>query len=183
MPENGSLSLAMDHFELRVEANPESEPTPVQIVINGDPLLDTVRRLEEPFVAAETRERLSQGESEAELSGFIAGDYAYPTQSIMSEGDRDFFGVIDSIFRLDSQESMRGKVCVLECNCGNPGCWPLLVRISELADEVVWADFEQFHRDWEYDLGPFRFDRAKYEEELQRVATCLAPHRSSQPME
>lgn len=67
---------------------------------------------------------------------------------------------------------------LLECDCGCPGCWPFLVRITLTEDEIIWSDFEQPHRgvnstvgEWTYDnLKPFVFNRNQYEEELKRVS-------------
>ena len=68
-----------------------------------------------------------------------------------------------------------GKTQVLGCECGEPGCWPLVCAIELRADEIVWRNFEQPHRStgenhgpvWTYDrLGPFRFERRQYEAAL-----------------
>lgn len=61
-------------------------------------------------------------------------------------------------------------VALLECNCGNPGCWPWAVRITVYESEVVWSDFDQVHRAagpgptaWDYTgLGPFVFQKDEY---------------------
>ena len=66
------------------------------------------------------------------------------------------------------------RIQVLGCECGEPGCWPLVCRISATDRIVRWSDFEQPHRNgsgapvaWTYDgLGPFEFDRAEYDAAL-----------------
>lgn len=71
-----------------------------------------------------------------------------------------------------------GKVSVLECECGFPGCWDFNVKITLEDDKVIWSEFEQPHRSidsaggyWSYDkLKPFVFDRKQYEVELSKKA-------------
>ena len=60
-------------------------------------------------------------------------------------------------------DSPEGKIAVLGCVCGEPGCWPFQFRITLRDDVVIWSDFEQPHRTWHYDeIQPFVFDRAQY---------------------
>ena len=71
---------------------------------------------------------------------------------------------------------VHGKIAVMDCVCGCPGCWPFLVRITIEDDRIIWSDFEQPHRGpesagghWKYEeLGHFIFDRKQYESELVR---------------
>ena len=41
-----------------------------------------------------------------------------------------------------------------------------LATITVDPTSVTWSDFCQFHRAWQYDLGPFTFERANYEAQL-----------------
>ena len=75
------------------------------------------------------------------------------------------------------------KVTLLECACGEPGCWPLLAAVTVTPATVTWSAFEQPHRrrqgpagSWRYDrLGPFIFSRPAYEAELAKPsATYVA---------
>ena len=71
-----------------------------------------------------------------------------------------------------------GRTEILVCECGIPGCWPLLCRIRVTSRGVYWSDFLQPHRAgrrrrmahpglWDYaGFGPFFFERAQYEEAL-----------------
>jgi hypothetical protein len=69
------------------------------------------------------------------------------------------------------------KIQVLVCECGEPGCGPLVCRIEVGDDRVVWSDFEQPHRSapkskrvWNYEgFGPFVFERAQYEAALEAL--------------
>ena len=63
-----------------------------------------------------------------------------------------------------------GEVAVLGCTCGETECWPLLVRITRTRDEVAWSGFRQPRRTWPHEgLGPFTFDRARYEAAVAAV--------------
>ena len=52
----------------------------------------------------------------------------------------------------------------LGCECGEPGCWPLMAHITVRDQEVLGGSFEQPHRrdKWTYD----DFDRSQYEAAL-----------------
>ena len=73
--------------------------------------------------------------------------------------------------------SEEGKTYLYDCDCGVPGCWPLMARIVVGAETITWRDFEQPHRTegspaghWRYDeFGPFVFERAQYEEALNSL--------------
>ena len=62
------------------------------------------------------------------------------------------------------------KTALLECECGCPGCWPLLCKIEIGNDEVKWTEFEQPHRGpdsaasfWDYSFfGGFTFSKDQY---------------------
>lgn len=60
---------------------------------------------------------------------------------------------------------------LMGCECLEPGCWPLYGRITLDESSVFWHDFHNPFRDWTYaELGPFRFDRVGYEEQVARLA-------------
>lgn len=137
------------------------DPGEVQILIDGVDLRDLVRSVE-----------LAQPGSRG-----IAGKYAgLPADDSVVPPSEHFLGTPGwAIYRYDD------KTQVLECECGEPGCWPLVCIIAPGPAEVVWSDFEQPHRSaqkqggvvWSYDgLGPFRFIRSEYESAL---ATLRAP--------
>lgn len=163
----------MDRFELRRVAN-EHASSPkydaIEILINGTPLLDTVRPLEEQYVAAEIAQ-LTELERQETDSFLTAGQYMYPT-AICFEKEPWFFGTIEREFVVTPADPKHGKVILFGCDCGVVGCWPFLARIETHGDTVRWSDFEQFHADWDYELGPFRFPRDAYEAELHRVVAA-----------
>ena len=69
------------------------------------------------------------------------------------------------------------KTLLLDCECGCPGCWPLLCRIEVLGDAVTWRDFEQPHRGpaskasfWDYSaFEGFTFSKEQYFAALSAV--------------
>lgn len=64
-----------------------------------------------------------------------------------------------------------GKIAVLGCECGEPGCWPLLTIVGIEAENVTWSYFEQpFRKERDYSqFGPFVFDRSEYVEAVSAV--------------
>ena len=68
-----------------------------------------------------------------------------------------------------------GRTCLLGCDCGELGCWPLTAAIAVSTDEVIWSDFAQPHRPkWNYEgFGPFVFDRAQYADAVERAVEAL----------
>jgi len=70
----------------------------------------------------------------------------------------------------------QGKVPLLGCSCGEWGCWPLLALVTADDDAVVWSAFEQPHRPKrDYSgFGPYRFERAEYDEALQALERAVA---------
>lgn len=64
----------------------------------------------------------------------------------------------------------RKKTCLLDCECGQPGCWPLLCEIQVGPTSIAWRDFEQPHRgpdskasSWDYShFSGFVFDKQQY---------------------
>jgi hypothetical protein len=123
-----------------------------------------VRAVERPHAR---REAEARGEDPADDT--IAGEYLGLPESRLRLPSRALLdrplGIEDG-FVLAPDDPRRGKATVLGCTCGIIECWFLMVRITLLDDVVIWSDFEQFHRDWVYALGPFVFDRAAYERAL-----------------
>lgn len=71
-----------------------------------------------------------------------------------------------------------GKTVLLGCDCGEPGCWPLMARVEASSTEVRWGDFEQPHRRgrWSHHaLGPIVFDRGLYEKTLAEAEEASPP--------
>jgi hypothetical protein len=128
----------------------------VHITINGRDLIEIVRNIELPFATREGSPNIAGA-----YSGLPAATVFFPS--------RHFVGEPEPLYT-DGD----GRVYALLCECGEPGCWPLSVRIELREHEVVWSDFRQPHRgphiktgEWRYDALPsFTFDREAYEQAL-----------------
>lgn len=133
----------------------------VSISVNGHDLIDLVRDVELPFARREGHPELAGSYLGLEPKDVVASRLLPRTPH-------------------DDHADVR-KVTVLVCECGEEGCWPLRATITVTPDSVIWSDFEQPHRGpedparhWEYDrLGPFVFERGRYEAELTRLGRTL----------
>jgi hypothetical protein len=125
----------------------------LQILVNGTPLEDLARRIELPFAAGEGTPQIA-----GKYVGLSLKDVGPPSRVLLGDAAGTIFKYGD-------------RTQVLGCDCGEPGCWPLVCRIRVLADAVEWSDFSQPHRAdskgckvWSHKgLGPFVFDRTSYE--------------------
>lgn len=142
---------------------PDDRRGGVRMVINGRDLADAVRGVEATHAAREGHPNIAGA-----YSGLPAGpDICPPSGHFLGKPSSPLY-------------SYGSKVAVFDCECGCPGCWPLVCQIEVTADTVVWRDFEQVHRRpghpsgaWSYDgLGPFVFSRAQYEQALARLGAA-----------
>jgi len=133
----------MNRIELRVEPTPDFGPA-VEVIIDGRSLTELLRAIELPHAVEQKRE---------ELAGSYAGLQPHKWRSLSETDDA-------------------GRRAVLSCTCGEVGCWPLRVRIETAARTVTWRDFHgPLGPEGIYaSLGPFVFDRARYDAEVARVA-------------
>ncbi|MEM7159722.1 MAG: hypothetical protein AAF799_43175 [Myxococcota bacterium] len=143
---------------------------PCEISINGEALVELVRRVERPFVDREIELRVADGEAREDIGDF-AGDYMSMSSDWLRLPRRELldepWDTAAKGFVLAPDDPQRGRATVLGCTCGIVECWFLMVRITVLDEVVVWSDFEQFHRHWIYGLGPYVFDKAEYLRELE----------------
>jgi hypothetical protein len=60
------------------------------------------------------------------------------------------------------------KVSVLVCECGEEGCWPFAVKITDKVDYVEWSEFTQPHRPhWKYlGMHSYKFSSVEYKKIL-----------------
>lgn len=165
---------------LRLAADPAGRVTwpgggglrPVEIRINGAPLLELVREVEWPLAEAECARRLREAGDDGEVPepSDLAGDYLYLSGGETFLPSRNLLGApYQHGFVLDPDDPRGTKSILLQCTCGITDFWFLLAKIVVSNELVIWRDFCQFHRDWDYStLGPFCFDRLEYEAELKR---------------
>ncbi len=155
----------MDSLRLEVrklqEPGLEGETEEVVIFVDGRDLVDILREYEMPFAQREGSTLIAGG-----YAGLPPNDVLPPSRHILGDPRWEVYKDVD-------------RVSVLECECGVPGCWPFMVRITVEEHTVIWSDFEQPHRreghpsgGWSYaGLGPFVFEREQYLATLQGVAS------------
>lgn len=153
--------MTFDTLDLRWESW-EGEEDTVLVLVNGTPLVELVRRWED--VAAQATGERS-----------LAGSYAGLPARFAAEIQTAWLG------------GSGGRVTLLGCECGEPGCWPLLARIEMDEEAVRWLDFQQPYRAkqeadplnwqrpttpfWSYEgFGPFVFERAEYTRAVRSLA-------------
>jgi hypothetical protein len=68
-----------------------------------------------------------------------------------------------------------GFISVLFCECGEEGCWPLIVNVSISSDQVLWTQFRNPRREWrDYSaFGPFLFERGSYDAVVDAASRLL----------
>jgi hypothetical protein len=136
-------------YGLTFSTQDAGEPVALVPEVDGVSLIDLVGRFE-------TDRRYSP-----------AGGYGGIVPANFRVGDiRDYFRGIEA-----NQWPEPGVVCLLGCECGELGCWPLTARVTISDSTVIWAEFRQPHRPGrDYSgFGPFDFDRAQYEAELPTI--------------
>ena len=133
----------MNTLQLRVDVSDEEYGAEVRVLIDGRDLIELARAVEVEFAAADGQPQL-------------AGAYR---------------GLDPVLWRELPEAYGDGRAAVLACECGQPGCWPLRVRITVARETVTWSDFEQPHRAaWQLEhLGPFVFPRASCEAAVTAV--------------
>jgi hypothetical protein len=152
---------AVDKLTLLVRDRDERGHKSVRIEVNGRGLIDLVEEVERPW-------------AQAEGNPGIAGKYAWLTNWYVQLAAH-LFGEAHPMYKDDA-----GGTALLVCECGEPGCWPLMARIERQAGYIVWSDFRQPHRKkWKYnELGPFRFDHAEYDKEVRGVSGAFEAQRT-----
>jgi hypothetical protein len=154
MDDETAARRPLNELVLDVRPGGPGQEAVVDPIVDGRSLLERVREVELPLAVAEGRPSL-------------AGDYApIPLLDVLRDLAA-WTGTGPSWFT-------REKAMLLQCTCGEAGCWPLLARVEVGSDVVRWSDFEQPHRreerPWRHDgLGPFTFDRGAYDRAIGRL--------------
>lgn len=134
----------------------------VEILVDGKLLIDLVREAESESAAKEGRPKL-------------AGKYGGLPWKIVATDL--LLGEATGIWGAQGNQGPH-RVPLLLCDCGEPGCWPLLASVELTEDRVTWRDFRQPHRrDWDYSkLGPFSFDRIQYLTAIEEARRWQGTH-------
>ena len=127
----------------------------VNVFVNGRNLADILRG----------RGAHRRGRGPHDLAGSYAGlppdDIFLPSPHLLDEPTTYY-----------DHDSPEGKIAILGCVCGEPGCWYFRVKVTPRDDVIIWSGFEQPHRAWRYDeMRPFVFDQAHYLSALSRQLT------------
>lgn len=119
----------MNRLELVVREYPErsADYQPVDILIDGDRLIDILKRIEMPY-------------AEREDSPIIAGAYGSLPIKTTFLPSRHFLGEPCPLLQHDD------KTAILLCDCGCEGCWDFVCKITVSDWAVAWSDFNQVHR-------------------------------------
>ena len=129
------------------------EDSTINIVVDDQPLAIIMFAYETPFAIKEGHPGL-------------AGDY-HAIEVATSSLEQYYLGNKGADCGADKNKTM-----VLGCSCGVSACWPLLCKITVDGDRVIWSDFEQPHRDEEWDYSNFEgfeFDKQQYLDEIEAM--------------
>jgi len=134
------------------------------------------------FIVRERNDLNGVAEVVPEVDGVALTDliHGFEKRAGMETRNVSYGGLIPAYFRFGPLRhhflagagafvSGQRKVPLLGCKCGEWGCWPLLTSVRADDASVAWSAFEQPHRpERDYSgFGPFQFERAEHEEELQ----------------
>lgn len=141
-----NIKFYLNDYEIEGESFTE-----VVVVINGEPLLELIKRREQSFA-------VKNGQ------GCIAGGYAYLSLIDFEE----LF--LRAALEADLAQDERNAV-LLGCPCGIWSCWYLALRVKFEADTIRLTDFTNPRRkDWQYGLE-FKFDRVSFVSEISKIAS------------
>ena len=125
--------------------------TEVVVAINGEPLLELIKRREQSFA-------VKNGQ------GCIAGDYAY--LNLIDFEELFLRAALEADLAQDERD-----VVLLGCPCGIWSCWYLALKIKFETETVKLYEFKNPRRkNWRYGLE-FKFDRVSFVSEISKIAS------------
>lgn len=167
----------MSHIEFKWLAEAYGDRGELAITVDGEPLPELLRNLEERFASQP---------GEQARPGYYSGMRCY---GLMKSVVWQYQGRRGSHFWSGPHD----KTALLACRCGEVACWPLMARVALVKDTVLWSDFEQPHRSrespatrggrlqvWDYGDYSLRFDRRQYMESLRSADAAVQQWRRSQ---
>lgn len=141
-----SIKFYLNYYEIESESFTE-----VVIAINGEPLLELIKRREQSFA-------VKGGQAS------IAGGYAY--LSLIDFEELFLRAALEADLAQDERD-----VVLLGCPCGIWDCWYLALKVKFEADTIKLTDFTNPRRkDWRYGLE-FKFDRMSFVSEISKIAS------------
>ena len=141
-----SVKFYLNDYEIEGESFTE-----VVVAINGEPLLELIKRREQSFAAKEGQ-------------ASIAGSYAYLN---LIDFEELFLRVaLEADLAQDERD-----VVLLGCPCGIWSCWYLALRVKFETETVKLYEFKNLRRkDWQYGLE-FKCDRVSFVSEISKIAS------------
>ena len=125
--------------------------TEVVVAINGEPLLELIKRREQSFTAKDGQ-------------ASIAGGYAY--LSLIDFEELFLRTALEADLAQDERD-----VVLLGCPCGIWNCWYLTLKIKFETETVKLYEFKNLRRkDWQYGLE-FKCDRVSFVSEISKIAS------------
>ena len=141
-----SIKFYLNDYEIEGESFTE-----VVVAINGEPLLELIKRRYQSFAAKDGQ-------------ASIAGSYAY--LSLIDFEELFLRAALEADLAQDERD-----VVLLGCPCGIWDCWYLALKIKFEANAVKFSDFTNPRRkDWRYGLE-FKFDRVNFVREISKIAS------------
>lgn len=118
------------------------------IYINGKKLIDVLKEIERKFVTLDRSQDLA-GSYESMQILQLYNHLMFPAHHMYIENN---------------------KVSLLTCVCGEEACWPFLVHISDNDNEVIWSEYKQPYKTWDYsELKPLIFSKKEYMHEINNL--------------
>lgn len=117
----------------------------VEVIIDGENLLEVIRRIEKPYLQSERCLWLQDCDH----------DYGHVSQ-------KDLYDDLLSATVKGSFAHDFGVYLFCCGGCGEPGCWSVTCRVKEDDKFVFWFDFKHEHRDWDYNLK-YKFEKKAYQ--------------------
>lgn len=125
--------------------------TEVTVAINGEPLLELIRRCEQSFAAKDGQ-------------ASIAGSYTY--LRLIDFEELFLRAALEADLAQDERD-----VVLLGCPCGIWSCRYLALKIKFETETVKLYEFKNPRRkDWRYGLE-FKFDRVSFVSEISKIAS------------
>ena len=141
-----SIKFYLNDYEIEGESFTE-----VVVTINGELLLELIKRREQSFAAKEGQ-------------ASIAGGYTY--LSLIDFEELFLRAALEADLAQDERD-----VVLLGCPCGIWSCWHLALKIKFEENTVKFTDFTNPRRkNWRYGLE-FKFDRADFMGEISKIAS------------
>ena len=117
----------------------------VEIYVDGERLLDSIREIEVPYAKEEGHPKL-------------AGSYGHLSPKEL------YFDLGTAL--IENSDACDDRVYPFCCeDCGEILCWSISFLVKEDEKYVYWYDFKHEHRSWKYNLT-YRFEKEDYEEAL-----------------